>query len=81
MEAPYYGVPTINIGDRQKNRLNSNRLINIEFKKKIILKAINFVKNNKVTKNNFLVLEKLLKKLIKSLHQKNSGILNYKKIL
>ncbi len=70
MEAPYYGVPTINIGDRQKNRLNSNRLINIEFKKKIILKAINFVKNNKVTKNNFFGIGKAAQKIDKIITSK-----------
>ncbi len=70
MEAPYYGVPTINIGDRQKNRLNSNRLINIEFKKKIILRAINFIKNNKVTKNNFFGIGKAAQKIDKIITSK-----------
>ena len=28
MEAPYYGIPTINIGDRQKNR-SKLKLFNI----------------------------------------------------
>lgn len=40
-EAPYYQVPTINIGNRQNNRVNSKSIININFDKKQILKAIN----------------------------------------
>ena len=53
MEAPYYGIPTINLGDRQKNRMNSNRLLNIDFKKDLILKAIKFAEHNKTAKLNF----------------------------
>lgn len=30
-EAPYYGIPTINIGTRQKNRASDNELININY--------------------------------------------------
>ena len=53
MEAPYYGIPTINIGDRQKNRFGTNSLININFNKKSIIKAINFTENKKILKSNF----------------------------
>jgi UDP-N-acetylglucosamine 2-epimerase (hydrolysing) len=53
MEAPYYGVPTINIGDRQKNRLKSKTLINIDFNKKKILKEIKSINNKKVPKSKF----------------------------
>ena len=30
-EAPYFGVPTINVGTRQHNRSNSNSILNIDF--------------------------------------------------
>lgn len=30
-EAPYYNIPTINIGTRQNNRANSNGIVNIDF--------------------------------------------------
>ena len=53
IEAPYYGVPTINIGDRQKNRFKSSSLINISFNKNKIIKAINHVNNKKLLKLNF----------------------------
>ncbi|MFY9074619.1 UDP-N-acetylglucosamine 2-epimerase [Malaciobacter mytili] len=39
-EAPYYNVPTINIGNRQNNRVKSNTIKNIDFKKNEILKSI-----------------------------------------
>ena len=55
MEAPYYGVSTINIGDRQKNRLRSKLIKNTSFSEKKIVKLIKFVENRKINKRNFLV--------------------------
>ena len=40
-EAPFYGVPTINIGDRQKNRAKIESISNIDFNTNKILKLIN----------------------------------------
>lgn len=45
-EAPFYGIPTINIGDRQSNRAEGESILNIDFSKKQILEAI----NNSLTK-------------------------------
>ena len=53
IEAPYYGVSTINIGDRQKNRLPSKLIKNINFDEKLILKSIGFAKNRKIKKRKF----------------------------
>ena len=39
-EAPFYGVPTINIGNRQKNRAKINSIINSNFDTKSIIKKI-----------------------------------------
>jgi UDP-N-acetylglucosamine 2-epimerase (hydrolysing) len=39
-EAPYYGVPTINIGTRQENRALHAHIINTPYPKEDILKAI-----------------------------------------
>lgn len=51
MEAPYYGVPCINVGDRQYNRSSSQDQININFeKKKIINKIKKINKKNKIKK-------------------------------
>ena len=53
MEAPYYGVTTINIGNRQNNRLQTKLIKNIFFNEKQILKTVNKVKNRKITKRKF----------------------------
>ncbi|KAB7884535.1 UDP-N-acetylglucosamine 2-epimerase (hydrolyzing) [Poseidonibacter ostreae] len=40
-EAPYYNIPTINIGNRQNNRVKSNTIKTISFEKIQIIDAIN----------------------------------------
>lgn len=40
-EAPYYNVPTIDIGTRQKNRVNLESVITTKYDKKSILQSIN----------------------------------------
>ena len=40
IEAPYYGIKTINIGKRQNQRLDSKLITNIGFNEKIIVNAI-----------------------------------------
>ena len=45
-EAPVYGIPTINIGDRQKNRFLHSSIINVIEDKKEILKALNHLPGN-----------------------------------
>ena len=40
-EAPYYGVPTVNIGSRQLNRATSSEIINVACVKDEILTALN----------------------------------------
>ena len=41
IEAPYYGIKSINLGDRQKNRFKHKSIINLKFNEKQILKNIN----------------------------------------
>ena len=51
MEAPYYGLPTINIGNRQNKRANFDTIENCKFSLKPIKKLINkFSKKNIVKK-------------------------------
>jgi UDP-N-acetylglucosamine 2-epimerase (hydrolysing) len=40
-EAPYYGVPTVNVGNRQQNRVMANSIVNCASEKEAILNAIN----------------------------------------
>ena len=67
------------LNDEEKLEGNSNQILNftkliknkpIEFKKKIILRAINFIKNNKVTKNNFFGIGKAAQKIDKIITSK-----------
>lgn len=44
-EAPYYGLPAINIGTRQQNRALHLDIINCSYNKEEILKAIELAKN------------------------------------
>ncbi|WP_434035426.1 UDP-N-acetylglucosamine 2-epimerase [Formosa sp. 4Alg 33] len=42
-EAPYYGVPVINIGTRQHNRVSHSDIINVNYTKEAIAKALSYV--------------------------------------
>ena len=48
-EAPYYGTPTINIGNRQNKRSSSKSIINVDFKRNEIEKLIKKFKERKIT--------------------------------
>ena len=50
-EAPYYNIPTINLGTRQKNRHKNKLIKNIDFSKPKIIKSINFSKRKKELKS------------------------------
>ncbi len=73
MEAPYYGVPTINLGNRQLNRAKLKSIINLEFNKKYILKLIkHYSKNNKkFKKTTFFGEGHSAKKFINIIEKKN----------
>ena len=70
-EAPYYNIPTIDIGSRQNNRDKFDSIYNCSYSKKSILKHICLTLGNKITnkisKSNFgdgnsnILFEKLLK--------------------
>jgi UDP-N-acetylglucosamine 2-epimerase (hydrolysing) len=49
-EAPYYGVPTINIGNRQLNRANSSKIINVPCKTEQIIDALTSIPPELLTK-------------------------------
>lgn len=46
-EAPYYGIPVINIGTRQQNRSDNATIINVDYEKENIKKAILSIKFHK----------------------------------
>jgi UDP-N-acetylglucosamine 2-epimerase (hydrolysing) len=39
-EAPFYGIPSVNIGSRQKNRSNADHIINVDNNEESIVQAI-----------------------------------------
>jgi UDP-N-acetylglucosamine 2-epimerase (hydrolysing) len=43
-EAPYYGVPTVNLGTRQRGRSKAPTIVDSDFNAENILKSINFAK-------------------------------------
>lgn len=47
IEAPIFKIPVINIGDRQKGRLRSSNIIDVQNSKEEIIDAINKALNNK----------------------------------
>lgn len=47
-EAPYYGIPIINIGTRQQNRAIHADILNVDYSKKDILKALSKIDSHKV---------------------------------
>jgi UDP-N-acetylglucosamine 2-epimerase (hydrolysing) len=47
VEAPYYGVPTLNLGNRQYKRANIRSIINIKLNQADILNNMNFYFNKK----------------------------------
>ena len=46
IEVPSFGIPTINIGDRQKGRLQAKSIINCEPERESIVKAIRIAESN-----------------------------------
>ena len=80
IEAPYYGVPTINLGNRQRNRAKISSVLNSKFDKKKILFLINKVLKKKYqkikyfgfgnSKNKFINIIKNNKRIWNNINQK-----------
>ena len=81
MEAPYYGTPTLNLGNRQLNRAKLQSIIDIKIKENIILQNIKKYskKKNKFRKNLFFGDGKSTKRVIKLLGSKTIWKTNNKK--
>ena len=81
MEAPYYGTPTLNLGNRQLNRAKLRSIIDIKIKENIILQNIKkyLKKKNKFRKNLFFGDGKSTERVIKLLENKTIWKTNNKK--
>lgn len=51
-EAPYYGIPIINIGTRQQNRAVHADIINVDYSEKEITQALSIIDSHKVQKSD-----------------------------
>lgn len=51
-EAPYYGIPIINIGTRQQNRAVQANIINVDYGTKAIQKALSIIDSHKIQISN-----------------------------
>ena len=52
-EAPYYGIPIINIGTRQQNRAIHDNIINVDYSKNSIQKALISIDSHKIQNSNY----------------------------
>lgn len=51
-EAPYYGIPIINIGTRQQNRAVHADIVNVDYEKENISKALSTIDSHKVKQSD-----------------------------
>lgn len=71
-EAPYYGVPTINVGTRQNRRSLNSDIINCGYDRKDILKAIGLAKALRLKKSHYFGKGDSAKKFISILSSKDT---------
>lgn len=69
-EAPYFGIGTINVGDRQNGRFKSKSIKNVNFDSKKIASAIKLIKGRKYPKNNYFGDSSSAKKILKTVNSK-----------
>ena len=79
MEAPYFKVPSINVGDRQNNRYGLKQIINSEFSKKSILSSIDKAKKTKTIYKPIFGNGNSGKKIVKVLLSKSFNKLSIQK--
>lgn len=51
-EAPYYGIPIINIGTRQQNRAVHADIINVDYKIESIIEALKIIDSHKISQTD-----------------------------
>jgi UDP-N-acetylglucosamine 2-epimerase (hydrolysing) len=82
VEAPYYGVPCLNLGDRQLRRADLKSIINIEFNEKKISKKIDiyFKKKKRFSRKFYFGKGNSDKKFLEVLKKKNFWNISNQKI-
>jgi len=51
-EAPYYGIPIINIGTRQQNRAVHADIVNVDYKTESIIEALKIIDSHKISQTD-----------------------------
>ena len=70
-EAPFYGVPTIDLGNRQKNRTSNKSIYNLKFNLSKILRVLKKIENKKFKKSKIYGEGYSAKKIVGILNSKN----------
>ncbi len=70
-EAPFYGVPTIDLGNRQKNRTSNKSIFNLKFDLSKILRVLKKIENKKFKKSKIYGEGYSAKKIVRILNSKN----------
>lgn len=79
-EAPYYGVPVINIGTRQNNRFEHSEILNVDYSKPGILEALSNIKEEKyIPEEEAFGVGKSAEKFLKSLQEEAIWKINHQK--
>ena len=79
-EAPYYGLPVINIGTRQQNRYTNKEVINCNYETKNILNSLKKAVNLKYSKRNLFGEGNSDKLFIRKLKEKSFWLTRKQKI-
>ncbi len=69
-EAPYFGLPSINVGDRQQDRFSSKSIKNIKFNSQEIGKNIKLMSGKKYKRNKYFGNSDSSEKIFKTVNKK-----------
>ncbi len=78
-EAPYYGIPTVNIGNRQLKRATSSEIINTSSEKSKILEALKGLSNKVEVSNEIFGKGNSAELFLNSLESQNLWDINHQK--
>ena len=79
-EAPYYGIPVINIGTRQNKRFDHSEILNVDYSKRGILGALNTIRDGKYSPElEAFGVGKSADKFLKSLSEDTLWEINHQK--
>lgn len=79
-EAPYYGIPVVNIGTRQNNRFEHSEILNVDYRKQEILGALSNMREGKYSPEiKAFGVGKSAEKFLKTLQEETIWGINHQK--